>query len=224
MRERTALGRSVINQLPNLKLIASTGPINASVDMKAAEERGMEILHTGYSSTPTVELTWALILAAQRNLIPETSSLRSGAWQQTVGKDLHGRTLGILGLGNIGSEVARIGSVFGMKVIGWSQNLTPARAKAVGAAAVSREELFARSDILSIHTLLSRRTRGIIDAPSLAMMKQDAWLINTSRSALVDEPALLDVLLCNRFAGYAVDVFDIEPLPPGHPFRLLANV
>ena len=224
MRERTALPRSVIERLPNLRLIASTGPINAAIDAKAAEEHGIEILHTGYSSMPTVELTWALILAAQRHLVAEACSLRAGAWQRTVGGDLHGRTLGLLGLGNIGSEVARVGAAFGMEVIGWSHNLTPVRAEAIGAVAVSRKELFARSDILSIHTLLSRRTRGSVDAPSLAMMKPDAWLINTSRSAIVDEAALLEVLRGKRIAGYAVDVFDVEPLPAGHPFTTLGNV
>jgi phosphoglycerate dehydrogenase-like enzyme len=163
MRERTALTRGLIGRLPKLKLIASTGAINAAVDVAAAKEHGIEVVHTGYSSTPTIEMTWALILASQRHLPFEVSAVRSGGWQQTIGGDLHGRTLGLLGLGNIGSAVARIGVAFGMRVIGWSQNLTPEKAEAVGAVAVSKEQLLSDSDIVSIHLLLSRRTRGLLD-------------------------------------------------------------
>ncbi len=224
MRERTALTRTLIERLPNLELIASTGRINAAIDVAAAEERGVKIVHTGYFPTPTVELTWALILASQRHLMREVSSVRSGGWQQTVGSDLHGRTLGLLGLGNIGGRVAQVGRAFGMRVIGWSQNLTAEKAAAVGAIAVSKDELFAAADILSIHTLLSRRTRGLVDAAALAMMKPTAWLINTSRSAIVDERAVLDLLRQRRIAGLAVDVFETEPLPPDHLFRSLDNV
>jgi phosphoglycerate dehydrogenase-like enzyme len=224
MRERTALRRSLIHRLPQLKLIASTGPINAAIDVAAAEERGIEIVHTGYSSAPTVEMTWGLILASQRHLVREVSSLQAGGWQRCVGGDLRGRTLGLLGLGNIGGAVAQIGRAFGMTVIAWSQNLTPQKAEPVGAVAVTKEELFARSDILSIHTLLSRRTRGLIDASALASLKRTAWLINTSRGGIVDEPALLNALLQRRIAGFAVDVFDEEPLPADHPFRNLTNV
>ncbi len=217
MRERTPLRRSLLERLPKLRLIASTGPVNAVIDVAAAEERGVKVAHTGYSSVPTVEMTWGLILASQRHLVREAASLRSGGWQQTVGGDLQGRTLGLLGLGNIGGA-------FGMEVIGWSQNLTPEKAAAAGATAVPKEELFARADILSIHTLLSRRTRGLVDAGALALMKPTAWLVNTSRGAIVDEPALLDALGQRRIAGLAVDVFDVEPLPSGHPFRALDNV
>jgi phosphoglycerate dehydrogenase-like enzyme len=224
MRERTALTRTLIERLPNLELIASTGRINAAIDVAAAEERGVKIVHTDYFPTPTVELTWALILASQRHFMREVSSVRSGGWQQTVGSDLHGRTLGLLGLGNIGGRVAQVGRAFGMRVIGWSQNLTAEKAAAVGAIAVTKEELFAGADILSIHTLLSRRTRGLVDAAALAMMKPTAWLINTSRSAIVDEPAVLDLLRQRRIAGLAVDVFETEPLPPDHPFRSFDNV
>jgi phosphoglycerate dehydrogenase-like enzyme len=224
MRERTPLRKHLIEQLPKLKLIASTGPINAAIDVAAAEEHGVEIVHTGYSSTPTIEMTWALILASQRHLVREVSSVRSGGWQRTVGSELCGRTLGLLGLGNIGGAVARIGGAFGMRVIGWSQNLTPEKAEAVGAAAVSKEQLFSEADVVSIHMLLSRRTRGLVDADAIALMKRDAWLINTSRSALVDEPALLDALVGRRIAGLAVDVFGEEPLPANHPFRTLDNV
>jgi phosphoglycerate dehydrogenase-like enzyme len=224
MRERTPLRRSLIERLPNLKLIASTGPINAAIDVAAAEERGIEIVHTGYSSTPTVEMTWALILASQRHLVREVASVRNGGWQQTVGGDLHGRTLGLLGLGNIGGAVAQIGRAFGMNVIGWSKNLTPEKAEAVGAVAVSKEQLFADSDVVSIHTLLSRRTRSLVDAATLALMKPTSWLINTSRGAIVDESAVLDALRRRRIAGFAVDVYEEEPLPPEHPFRTLDNV
>jgi phosphoglycerate dehydrogenase-like enzyme len=224
MRERTALPRGLIGRLPKLKLIASTGAINAAVDVAAAREHGIEVVYTGYSSTPTIEMTWALILASQRHLLLEVSAVRSGRWQQTIGGDLHGRTLGLLGLGNIGSAVARIGVAFGMRVIGWSQNLTPEKAKAVGAVAVSKEQLLSDSDIVSIHLLLSRRTRGLIDSNALAMMKPTAWLINTSRSAIVEETTLLDALRLRRIAGLAIDVFDSEPLPKNHPFRTLENV
>jgi phosphoglycerate dehydrogenase-like enzyme len=224
MRERTPLRRPLIERLPKLKLIASTGLINAAIDVAAAEEHGVEVMHTGYSSTPTIEMTWALILGSQRRLVREVSSVRSGGWQQTVGGDLRGRTLGLLGLGNIGGAVARIGGAFGMRVIGWSQNLTPEKAEAVGAVAVSKEQLFSDADIVSIHMLLSRRTRGLIDAGAIALMKRKAWLINTSRSAIVDEPALLDALVGRRIAGLAVDVFGEEPLPADHPFRSLDNV
>ena len=224
MRERTPLRRGLLERLPKLRLVASTGPVNAAIDAAAAEERGIGVVHTGYSSVPTIEMTWALILASQRHLVDEAASLRSGGWQRTVGGDLQGRTLGLLGLGNIGGAVARIGGAFGMEVIGWSQNLTPEKAAAAGAVAVSKEELFARSDILSIHTLLSRRTRGLVDAGALALMKPSAWLVNTSRGAIVDEAAVLDALRQRRIAGLAVDVFDVEPLPAGHPFRTLGNV
>ncbi len=224
MRERTALRRHLIEQLPNLKLIASTGPVNAAVDVAAAGERGIEIVHTGYSSTPTIEMTWALILASRRHLVQEVASVRSGGWQQKVGGDLHGRTLGLLGLGNIGGAVAGIGRAFGMRVIGWSQNLTPEKAEVVGAVAVSKEQLFSEADVVSIHMLLSRRTRGLVDAEAIALMRRHAWLINTSRSAIVDEPALLDALVQRKIAGLAVDVFEVEPLPADHPFRALDNV
>ncbi|HEX3349164.1 MAG TPA: D-2-hydroxyacid dehydrogenase family protein [Acetobacteraceae bacterium] len=224
MRERTALRRGLIERLPNLKLIASTGPINAAIDVAAAEERGIGIVHTGYASTPTIEMTWALILASQRHLVREASSLRAAGWQTTIGGDLRDRTLGVLGLGNIGGEVARIGGAFGMRVIGWSTNLTPEKAEAVGAVAVSKEALLGSSDILTIHTLLSRRTRGLIGEAEITLMKPTAWLVNTSRGAIVDEAAVLAALRERRIAGYAVDVFETEPLSASHPFRTLDNV
>jgi phosphoglycerate dehydrogenase-like enzyme len=224
MRERTPLPRKVIERLPNLKLIASTGSANASIDVAAAGDHGITVVHTGYRSDPTVEFTWALILACARHIVTESNSLRSGGWQQTVGVDLRGKTLGVLGLGNVGSEVARIGSAFGMKLIAWSQNMTPEAAKAAGAILVSKDQLFERADILTIHLVLSSRTLGLVGAAELERMKPTAWLINASRGPIVEEQALITALQNKRLAGAAIDVFDIEPLPPSHPFRTLDNV
>ena len=187
MRERTPMTRAIIERLPKLRLIASTAGRNASIDLKAAEERGVEIVHTGYSSAPTIELTWALILGSARNLVTENTSLRGGGWQQSVGDDMAGRTLGVLGLGNVGGAVAKIGAAFGMNVIAWSQNLTTERAAEVGATLVSRDGLFREADILSVHLVLSGRTRGLVGAPELALMKPTARLINTSRGPIVVE-------------------------------------
>jgi len=224
MRERTPLPRKVIERLPNLKLIASTGSANASIDVAAAGDRGITVVHTGYRSDPTVEFTWALILACARHIVTESNSVRSGGWQQTVGVDLRGKTLGVLGLGNVGSEVARIGSAFGMKLIAWSQNMTAETAKATGAILVSKDQLFERADILTIHLVLSSRTRGLVGAAELEKMKPTAWLINPSRGPIVEEQALITASQSKRLAGAAIDVFDIEPLPPSHPFRTLDNV
>jgi phosphoglycerate dehydrogenase-like enzyme len=224
MRERTPLPRSVIEQLPRLKLIASTGPRNAAIDVEAAVERGIVVTHTGYDARSTIEMTWALILASARQVALENAHLRAGGWQLTVGDSLHGKTLGVLGLGNIGSEVARIGLAFGMEVIAWSQNLTPDKAQACGSRLVSKEELFRGADILTIHLVLSQRTKGLVGAAELQAMKPSARLINTSRGPIVDEPALIEVLRDRRIAGVALDVFDIEPLPADHPFRSLDNV
>jgi phosphoglycerate dehydrogenase-like enzyme len=224
MRERTPLPRNVIEQLPNLKLIASTGSGNASIDLAAAGDHGITLLHTGYTSDPTIEFTWALILASARHIVTESNSVRSGGWQQTVGTDLRGKTLGVLGLGPIGSQVARIGSAFGMDLIAWSQNMTPKAAKAAGAILVSKDQLFERADILTIHLVLSSRTRGLVGVAELERMKPTARLINASRGPVVEEQALISVLKNKRIASAAIDVFDIEPLPPSHPFRTLDNV
>jgi phosphoglycerate dehydrogenase-like enzyme len=224
MRERTPLLRNVIERLPNLKLIASTGSANASIDMAAAGDRGIAVAHTGYRSDPTIELTWALILASARNIVTESNSVRSGGWQQTVGADLRGKTLGLLGLGRIGSQVARVGSAFGMNLVAWSQNLTSEVAQAAGATLVSKEQLFEQADVLTIHLVLSGRTRGLVGAAELGRMKPTARLINASRGPIVDEQALVGALKNKQIAGAAVDVFDIEPLPASHPFRTLANV
>jgi phosphoglycerate dehydrogenase-like enzyme len=223
MRERTPLTRGIIERLPRLKLIASTGPGNASIDYTAAGERNIDVTATGYSSTSTVELTWALIMASSRNLVDECTSVRSGGWQTSVGRELDGQVLGILGLGDIGSKIARIGTCFGMTVIAWSQNLDAARAEAGGATLVSKDDLFGRSDTLSIHLKLSDRTRGAVGAEELARMKPTSWLVNTSRGPIVDEAALIDALTKQTIGGAALDVFDTEPLPSNHPLRKLPN-
>jgi len=224
MRERTPLPRAVIDRLPRLKLIASTGSRNASIDLDAAAERGIVVAHTGYNSRPTIEMTWALILACVRHVAAENASVRAGGWQRTLGDGLGGKTLGVLGLGNIGSEVARIGLAFRMDVIAWSQNLTRDKAQACGARLVSKAELFQSADIVTIHLVLGQRTRGLVGAAELQAMKPSARLVNTSRGPIVDEAALIAVLRERRIAGAALDVFDIEPLPVDHPFRSLENV
>src|ERR1700720_2175711 len=224
MRERTPLPRNVIERLPNLKLIASTGSGNSSIDIEAAGDHRIAVVHTGYRSDPAIEFTWALILASARHIVTESNSVRSGGWQQTVGTDLRGKTLGVLGLGNVGSQVARIGSAFEMNLIAWSQNMTPESAKAARAILVSKDQLFERADILTIHLVLSSRTRGLVGAAELERMGPTAWLINASRGPIVDEQALISVLKNKQIAGAAIDVFDVEPLPPDHPFRTLENV
>jgi phosphoglycerate dehydrogenase-like enzyme len=224
MRERTPLSREVLKRLPRLKLIASTGPVNASIDLQAVRERGIAVTNTGYESTPAIELTWALILAATRHLVQESNSMRGGGWQTALGRELRGRTLGIVGLGTIGSEVARIGLAFGMTVVAWSQNLTAEKAAASGAKAVSREQLFGAADIVSIHLISSARTRGLIAARDLALMKATSILVNTSRGEIVDEVALVSALEKKAIGGAALDVFQQEPLPANHPLRRLTNV
>ncbi len=224
MRERTPLPRAIIERLPRLKLIVSTGRRNAAIDVAAAVERGVPVAATGYASTPTIELTWALILASVRHIASENASLRAGGWQRAVGADLSGKTLGVLGLGNIGAEVARIGLAFGMSVIAWSQNLTQEKAAAAGARLVSKEDLFRQADILTIHLVLSARSRGLVGAADLALMKPTARLINTARGPIVDEAALIAALAAHKIAGAAIDVFDHEPLSLAHPFRAMDNV
>ncbi|SHN77872.1 D-2-hydroxyacid dehydrogenase family protein [Bradyrhizobium erythrophlei] len=224
MRERTPLPREILQQLPNLKLIASTGPRNASIDTQAAADLGIAVTATGYDSTPTIELTWSLILASMRGIDREAASLRAGGWQTALGSNLRGKTLSIVGLGNIGKEVGRIGLAFGMKVIAWSQNLTEEKAGAAGAKLVDKQTLFREADVVTVHLVLSRRTRGLIGAPEFALMKPTARFVNTSRGPIVDEAALIEALQSRRIAGAAVDVFDTEPLPAEHPLRKLQNV
>ncbi len=216
--------RALIERLPKLRLIASTAGRNASIDLKAAQERGVQVAHTGYTSAPTIELTWALILGSARNLVAENASLRGGGWQRSVGDDMAGRTLGVLGLGNVGGAVGRIGAAFGMKVIAWSQNLAAERAAEVGTTLVSKDELFQEADVVSIHLVLSGRTRGLVGGAELALMKPTARLINTSRGPIVVEADLIRALKDKTIAGAAIDVFDQEPLPLEHPFRSLPNL
>jgi phosphoglycerate dehydrogenase-like enzyme len=225
MRERTPLHRTALERLPKLKLIASTGSRNASIDTAAASELGITIMHTGYSpSTSTVELTWALILAGARHIISENAFLRAGGWQRSVGDDMANRTLGIIGLGSIGSRVARVGLAFGMNIIAWSQNLTSAAAAEAGTRLVSKEELLREADVVSIHLVLSSRTAGLIGAAEFALMKPSARLVNTSRGPIVVEAALISALANRQIAGAAVDVFDTEPLPPQHPYRSIGSL
>jgi phosphoglycerate dehydrogenase-like enzyme len=224
MRERTPLPREVLQHLPKLKLVASTGSRNASIDTGAAKELGITVTATGYRSSPTIELTWALILASLRGVVHENNSIRNGGWQKSVGQDLSGKILGVVGLGNIGGQVARIGLAFGMKIIAWSQNMAPEIAEAAGAKLVSKDELFRQADIVTIHLILSGRTKGLVGAGELGLMKPTSRLINTSRGPIVDEPSLIKALRSHAIAGAAIDVFEEEPLPAQHPFRSMDNV
>ncbi len=224
MRERTPLPRATLERLPKLKLIVSTGARNASIDVAAAEERGISVVHTGYTSAPTIEMTWAMILAASRHVVAENLAFRRGAWQQGLGVGLAGKTLGVLGLGRVGGAVAKVGLAFGMEVLTWSPHMTPERAAEAGATAVSKEDLLRRADVLTIHMVLSPKTRGLLGADELALMKPSSLLVNTSRGPLVDEAALVSALTSRRIALAALDVFDTEPLPADHPLRSLENV
>jgi phosphoglycerate dehydrogenase-like enzyme len=224
MRERTPLTREIIERLPNLKLIASTAPRNASIDLEAAAARGIKVVHTGYFGSPTVELTWALILADARHIDSEAAAVRSGGWQRCIGDDIAGKILGIIGLGNLGSKVAKVAQAFGMQVIAWSQNLTAEKCAAAGATLVSKDELLRQADIVSIHLVLSDRTRALIGERELALMKPGARLINTSRGPIVVEAALIQALQGGRIAGAALDVYDAEPLPLDHPYRKIPNL
>ena len=221
LRERVAFPASLLARLPKLRLLIASGMRNSVIDYAAAERHGVTVCGTGSASTPPVELTWALLLGLARGIVTENNALRGGGpWQSTVGADLHGRRLGLLGLGKIGSKVAQVGLAFGMEVTAWSQNLTKERAEEVGVrAAASKEELLAGSDFVSLHLVLGDRTRGLLGAPELALLKPTAYLVNTSRAGLVDQDALLDALHAGRIAGAGVDVFDIEPLPADHPMR-----
>ena len=224
MRERTPLPRSTLERLPKLKLIVSTGARNAAIDVAAANERGVAVAFTGYTSAPTIEMTWALILAASRHIVAENLAFRRGGWQQGIGVGLAGKTLGVLGLGRVGGAVAEVGALFGMKVLTWSPNMTPERAAERGATAVSKADLLRRSDVLTIHMVLSPKTRGLLGADDLAQMKPSSLLVNTSRGPLVDETALVAALTSRRIGMAAIDVFDTEPLPADHPLRSLENV
>ncbi|MGC1329070.1 D-2-hydroxyacid dehydrogenase family protein [Pseudomonas sp.] len=224
MRERTPFDAALIRGLGNLKLLVTGGMRNAAIDLAAANALGVQVVGTDSYKHAAPELTWALIMAATRNLVAEVASLQSGGWQIGLGGDLHGKTLGILGLGSIGQKVANFGKAFGMNVIAWSENLTAERAESVGVTWVSKQELFAQADILSVHLVLSERSRGLVDREALSWMKPRALLVNTARGPIVDEDALVDALKANRLGGAALDVFSVEPLPADHPFRSLPNV
>jgi phosphoglycerate dehydrogenase-like enzyme len=224
MRERTPFPRTLFEKLPNLRLLVTAGMRNAAIDLAAATEHKVQVCGTDMLPYPTAELTWGLILALARHIPREDHALRAGRWQTSLGIGLKGKTLGLLGLGRLGGQVARIGKAFGMEVIAWSQNLTAERAGETDAAAVAKEALFERADVLSIHVVLSPRTRGLVGAADLARMKPTAFLINTSRGPIVDEPALLAALRERRIAGAGLDVFEPEPLPHNHPVLALDNV
>jgi phosphoglycerate dehydrogenase-like enzyme len=223
MRERTPFPREALDRLPRLRLLVTTGMRNAAIDLAAAAELGVTVCGTAGSRTSTCELTWALILALLRHVPAEDAAMRAGGWQHTVGADLAGRTLGVLGLGNIGGQVARVGAAFGMRVIAWSQHLTSEAADRGGARRVERDELFREADVLTIHLVLSERTRGLVGEAELAAMKRTACLVNTSRGPIVDEAALVAHLRAGRIAGAALDVYGVEPLPADHPLRGLPN-
>lgn len=222
-RERTPLPRSLIEQLPNLKLVVTAGMRNLGIDLAACRERNVLVCGTGSGSSPTAELAWGLILALARRIPQEDRSLRDGNWQTTIGVGLQGKTLAVLGLGRLGAKVARVGLAFGMKVIAWSQNLTAENAAAVGAVRVEKSDLFRMADVLTVHLLLSDRTRGIVGRDELALMKPSAFLVNTARAAIVDEQALIDALIDKKISGAGLDVFSREPLPPDAPILIAPN-
>ena len=225
MRERTPFPRKVIEALPDLKLLITTGARNNSFDVTACAERGVTVCGTGATGSPTTGIAFGLMLELTRRIGFENARLKAGApWQVTIGRDLEGLTLGILGLGKLGQRSAAVGKAFGMKTIAWSQNLTEDKAKAAGADYFAKDDLFRNSDFITIHIVLSDRSRGLIGAKELGLMKKTAYLINTSRGPIVDEKALIAALQNNAIAGAGLDVFDVEPLPPDHPFRKMDNV
>ena len=225
MRERTAFPRAVIEKLPDLKLLITTGMRNASIDVAAAREHGVVVSGTPATGNPTSGIAIGLMLELTRRIGYEYARLKAGApWQSTIGLDLEGLTLGVIGLGKLGARTSRIAQAFGMKVMAWSQNLTPEKCKAVGVEYAQKDELFRQSDLITIHVVLSQRTRGLVGAKELALMKPTAYIINTSRGPIIEEGALLAALREKRIAGAGLDVFDIEPLPVDHPLRKMDNV
>jgi D-3-phosphoglycerate dehydrogenase len=225
MRERTPFPRKVIEALPDLKLLITTGARNNSFDVKACSERGITVCGTGVVGSPTTGIAFGLMLELTRRVGFENARLKAGApWQVTIGRDLEGLTLGILGLGKLGQRSATVGKAFGMKTIAWSQNLTPEKAQAGGAELVTKEDLFRSADVVTIHLILSDRSRGLVGAKELGLMKKTSYLVNTSRGPIVDEKALIATLQSKSIAGAGLDVFDVEPLPLDHPFRKMENV
>ena len=223
MRERTPFPASLIERLPNLKLLISTGIRNPSIDLKAAVNKGIIVCGTPLIPHPPAELTWALILAIVKDIPADDAAIRQGKWQTRLGRTLKGKTLGIVGLGNLGGQTALIGQAFGMEIIAWSQNLTDARAAEFGAQRVELDTLMSTADVVTIHLYLSQRTIGIIGRHELSLMKPSAYFINTARSPIVDEAALIEVLQNRKIAGAALDVFEVEPLPLNHPLCTLDN-
>ncbi len=225
MRERTKISRRIIESLPDLRLIATTGKQNAAIDMAAARERNITVTGTEGSGPSTAELTIGLMLELARKIGVENARMKSGTpWQTTVGFELAGKTLGVIGLGKLGTRVAAVAKALGMRVLAWSQNLTEEKCRAAGADYAQKDDLLRQSDVVSIHLILSERSRGLIGARELALMQPRAYLINTARGPIVDEPALIEALRTRRIAGAAIDVFGVEPLPLDHPFRKLDNV
>jgi phosphoglycerate dehydrogenase-like enzyme len=224
MRERTRVSAELLARLPQLKLIVTAGMWNASLDIGQAVRQSITVCGTTSLQSGTPELTWLLLLALARRLPPELASVAAGGWQTSVGRELEGNVLGILGLGTIGAKVARVANAFGMRVLAWSQNLTTERATDAGASLVSKDELLRTADFVTVHMKLSSRTRALIGAREFDLMKRSAYLINTSRGPIVSEPALIDALRSGRISGAGLDVFDVEPLPPDHPLRTLPNV
>jgi phosphoglycerate dehydrogenase-like enzyme len=219
MRERSPIGRDLIERLPNARLFVTASMRNAAIDLDACKEHGIQVLGTRGSAQSTPELAWGMMLSLARNIHIENARMREGAWITTLGTDLQGKTLGILGLGRLGTKMAQIARAFDMKVIAWSQNLTPKTAAEAGATRVEKAELFARADFITIHYKLGERSRGLVGAVELAQMKPTAYLVNTSRGPIVDTDALIAALTDGRIAGAGIDVYDAEPLPPGHPIR-----
>ena len=224
MRERTPFPKTLIEKLPNLRLIVTAGMRNAAIDVEAATARGIQICGTETLGYPTAELTWGLIIALARKIPEEWAALRQGKWQSRLGVGLKGKVLGVIGLGRLGSQVAAIGKAFGMNVIAWSQNLTEAKAAEIGVKRVEKDELFARADFVTIHLVLGDRSRGLVGPAELARMKPSAYLVNTSRGPIVQEKALIETLKSRRIAGAAVDVFDREPVARDHPYLALDNL
>jgi D-3-phosphoglycerate dehydrogenase len=225
MRERTQFLKPTLEQLPDLKLLITSGMRNASIDLEYATSRGVTVCGTEAAGQPTAELAVGIMLELARKIGYENNRMKQGVpWQSTLGIELAGKNLGLLGFGKLGSKVGEIGKALGMKLIAWSENLTEERAKAGGAALVSKQDLFRQADFLSIHLQLSQRTRGLVTGKDLALMKPTAFLINTSRGPIVDEPSLLAALGSRKIAGAGLDTFDIEPLPITHPLRKLDNV